>query len=476
MAAQVIDNPDGLDSGYKPELKRTFSLADLLIYSMIFMCAIAPFGIFGGVFQASGGMVASVYAVGMLAMMVTASSYGLMARAYPSAGSVHAYAGRVVAPWVGFLAGWTILLDYILVPGLLSLVAAAAMTVVFPSVPIWAWIVGFVVVNTALNLFGIKTTRLVNKVFLTGQLIILAVYLLAGLMALASGAGRGFSWEPFFSSGQFQIGTVAFGLAVGMLSYLGYDALSTLAEDAKGGARQITPAMIAGLGLTGVLFIAQGFVGSLLVEDPAMLIADGDPSGTAFYETARLAAGSWLATATALGTGLAWGVANNMVAQVATSRLLYAMARDGQLPRRLAKISVTRSVPTNAILLIAGISLGLGLYMASRDDGITVMASLVNFGAILSFIVVHLCVLIHRLRGRRLAAGWFRTWVLPPAGVAVLGVVIWNANILAQRIGFIWLGVGALLLLAMVATGRTPRLAGMDDNDLTDTALAGHRA
>lgn len=477
MTAQTLVNPDGLDSGYRQELRRTFSFADMLIYSLIFMCAIAPFGIFGSVFQASGGMAALAYAAGMVAMMVTASSYGLMARAYPTAGSVYAYAGRALAPWAGFLAGWTILLDYILVPGLLSLVAAAAMTAVWPAVPLWAWIVGFVVVNTVLNLLGMKTTRFMNKLFLAGQMIILTLYLIAGLLALASGAGRGFSWDPVFASGEFQVGVLAAGVSVAALSFLGFDALSTLAEDAKGGARQVSPAMIAGIGLTGVLFIAQGMVAALLVEDPATLIAQGDPSGTAFYETARIAAGSWLATATAVATGLAWGFANNMVAQVATSRLLYAMARDGQLPRGLAKISVARSVPTNAVLVIAVISLGLGLSMATRDDGIALMASLVNFGALLSFLIVHLCVTVDKLRGKRLAGGWFRCWVLPPAGMLILGTVIWNANVLAQRLGFLWLGVGVLVLIGMVATGRTPRLAGMDtEKNLHDPTLAGHRA
>ena len=178
---------------------------------------------------------------------------------------------------------------------------------------------------------------------------------------------------------------------------------------------------------------------------------------------------------TAVATGLAWGLANNMVAQVATSRLVYAMARDGQLPRRLAKISVSRSVPTNAILLIAAISLGLGLYMASRADGITLMASLVNFGALLSFLVVHVCVLVHKVRGRKLAGGWFRCWVLPPVGVASLGAVIWNTNALAQTVGLIWLAVGVLILIGLVLAGRTPRLAGMESGDGSSTALAGHR-
>jgi amino acid transporter len=264
-----------------------------------------------------------------------------------------------------------------------------------------------------------------------------------------------------------------------MLSFLGFDAMSTLAEDVKGGPRQVSRGMIAALGIIGVLFVVQSYLAALLVQSPATLIADGDPTGTAFYDAARVAAGPWLSTVTAGATALAWGLANNMVAQVATSRLLYAMARDRQLPAFLAKVSVSRSVPVNGILLTAAISMGLGLYMASRDDGITLVASLVNFGALLSFIVVHLSVLARNLRANQpKVAGWFRSWVLPVLGIVILVAVIVNANALAQKVGFIWLGLGVLVLIGLAVSGRTPRLSGIDgtDEDMTELSVpAGHR-
>ncbi|MEV4704506.1 APC family permease [Actinoplanes sp. NPDC049316] len=468
MTAQTLDGTASLERfGYRQELRRTLRFGHLVVYGLIYMVVIAPMGIFGSVFQASAGMVALAYLIGMVAMMITASSYGVMAQAYPMAGSVYTYAGRAIAPWVGFLAGWTILLDYVLVPGLLSLIAAVAMNSIVTAVPVWGWIVIFVCANAAVNLLGIKSTRLSNNIFLAGQLAILAIYIVAAVVALAMGRGRGFSWEPIFTSGQFQLGVLATAASVATLSFLGFDALSTLAEDAKGGAKQVSRAMIAALGVTGLVFIAQTFLAALLVEDPAALIADGDPNGTAFFDTARVAAGPWLATLTALATALAWGLANNMVAQVATSRLLYAMARDRQLPAFLAKVSVARSVPTNGILLTAAVSLALGLYMASRADGITLMASLVNFGALLSFIVVHLSVLARRRRLGPVAGPPLRQWILPLFGVVILVGIIVHANILAQRVGLAWLALGVLVLLAMVATGRRLHLAGLGTDTLT---------
>jgi amino acid transporter len=162
-----------------------------------------------------------------------------------------------------------------------------------------------------------------------------------------------------------------------------------------------------------------------------------------------------------VATALAWGVANNMVAQVATSRLLYAMGRDRQLPRFLARVSIKRAVPRNAILFTAVISLVLGLYMASRDDGITLMVNLVNFGAMTAFIVLHLAVIVHWLRTGRSGSVW-RNLIFPLVGVAILVFVVIHANILAQTVGLIWLGVGVLVLIVLTVTGRKPTLAGLD--------------
>jgi len=166
--------------GYRQELSRSLSFTDLLIYGLIFMVPIAPFGIFGSVFSGSGGMVALAYVIGMVAMMFTALSYAQMVRAFPMAGSVYSYAGRGIAPPVGFLAGWVILLDYVLVPGLLYLVAGVAMHSLVPGIPVWLWLVAFVLLNTAVNYLGIQMTARVNKLMLIAELIILAIFLVVG--------------------------------------------------------------------------------------------------------------------------------------------------------------------------------------------------------------------------------------------------------------------------------------------------------
>src|SRR6476620_11104936 len=417
--------------GYQQELKRSLSFTDLLVYGLIFMVPIAPFGIFGSVFQASGGMVALVYAIGGLAMAFTAASYSQISRAFPMAGSVYTYAGRGIAQPVGFIAGWMILLDYVLVPGLLYLIAAIAMNSILSGVPVWLWLVG--------------------------ELIVLAIFLVIGVVALSSGKGRGWDFTPIYNSDTFSLQLVFGAVSIAVLSFLGFDGISTLAEENRDSARSIGKAMIAALALAGVLFIVQTWIAALLVPNPDQLIAEGDAAGTAFYDAAEVAGGHWLAVLTAVATAIAWGFANSLVAQAATSRLLYAMARDHQLPGFLAKVHPVRRVPVNATLVVAVISVALGLYMNSRDDGITLLSTLVNFGALTAFLLLHVSVVWHFI-GRRKSRDYWRHLIVPAIGFGILLYVIINAQVAAQRLGFVWLGVGVAILIFLMVTGREPEL------------------
>ena len=443
--------------GYRQELKRSLTFTDLLVYGLIFMVPIAPFGIFGGVFQASGGMVALAYAIGGLAMAFTAVSYSQMSRAFPMAGSVYTYAGRGIAQPVGFIAGWMILLDYVLVPALLYLIAAIAMNSIYPSVPVLVWLIAFVVLNTVVNYFGIEFTARVNKIMLVGELIVLAIFLVIGVVALASGEGRGFDFSPIYNSDTFSLKLVLGAVSIAVLSFLGFDGISTLAEENKESARNIGKSMLAALALAGVLFIVQTWVAALLVPNPEKLIAEGDAAGTAFYDAAGVAGGAWLATLTAVATAIAWGFANSLVAQAATSRLLFAMARDRQLPSFLATVHPTRRVPVNATLVVAAISLALGWYMTTRDDGITLLSTLVNFGALTAFLLLHVSVVVHFIV-RKKSTDYWRHLAVPVLGFAILLAVIINAQVAAQRLGFTWLAIGLVLMGVLLAMGRKPEL------------------
>jgi len=439
--------------GYTQELKRTLSFGDLVVYGLIFMVPIAPFAIFGGVFQASGGMPPLVYIIALAAMLLSANSYAQMAQAFPMSGSVYTYAGRGIARPVGFVGGWMILLDYILIPALLYLAAALAMSGLIPFIPLWAWLVAFIALNTLINYLGIQLTALVNKWMLLFELVVLVIFLVIGIVAVAQGKGAGFSFTSFFNPETFTLPLIFGATSIAVLSFLGFDAISTMAEENKGSSKQLGRSMFAALLLVGVLFVVQTWVASMLVEDPAALIKDGDPLGTAFYQAAANAGGPWMFALTAITTAIAWGFANALVAQAATSRLLFAMARDGQLPKFLSKVSKRHSVPVNATYLVAGISLVLGIYLTILPDGLIAISALVNFGALTAFLLLNFTVVWHFIVKQK-SKRWFVHLVFPVLGFIILAFVLYNARASAQILGVAWLIIGIIVAAILSRRGK----------------------
>jgi amino acid transporter len=445
--------------GYQQELRRSLGLWDLLVYGLVFMVPIAPFAIFGVVFNTSKGMVPLTYVLGLVAMLFTALSYREMSRAFPVAGSVYAYAGRGIAAWVGFLAGWAILLDYLLVPTLLYVTGAAALETVVPGVPQWLWVVVFVVLNTTVNLVGIETTARANRVFLLGELIVLALFVVFAFVAVAHGThGAHWSFTPFFNAHEFSPNLVFGALSVAVLSYLGFDAISTLSEEVRGGARLVGRATMLSLCLVAVLFIVQTYLATLLVPGTTEFVGE-DATNQAFYQVAGLAAGPWLTAVVAITSALAAAVANSLVAQAATSRLLYSMARDRTLPHFLAHVNGRRRVPERAVLLVAVVSLILGIFFVGQ---IEFLSTLVNFGALFAFLLLHVSVAVHYLIKRRQRTFGLHL-VAPAIGFAIIGYVLYNADTNAKIGGLTWLAVGVVLLLVRKVTGRNITLPQPDE-------------
>lgn len=445
--------------GYRQELKRSLRLRDLLIYGMIFMVPIAPFAIFGVVFNASNGMVPLTYIIGLVAMLFTALSYREMSRAFPVAGSVYSYAGRGIAPWVGFFAGWAILLDYLLVPTLLYVTGAAALGTVLPGVPQWLWVVIFVLFNTVVNLAGIETTARANRLFLVAELIVLAIFLVAAIIAISSGRG-GAHWSttPLYNGSQFSPSLVFAALSVAVLSFLGFDAISTQSEEVQGGAKIVGRATVLALCLVAVVFVVQTYLAALLVPHATQFNGE-DATNQAFYNVAGLAAGHWLTVLVAVSSALAAAVANSLVAQNATSRLLYSMARDRTLPTFLAHVNEKRKVPERAVLLVAVVSLILGIFFVGQVE---FLSTLVNFGALFAFLMLHISVGVYYLIKQRQRTFGMHL-VVPLIGFVIIGYVLLNADTHAKIGGLVWLGIGAVVIIVRKLTGRDVTLR-MDEN------------
>ncbi|KAB7763760.1 APC family permease [Xanthomonas maliensis] len=437
--------------GYTQELKRRLGLKDLLIYGLVCMVPTAPFSIFGGVFDISAGMVPLTYLVGFVAMLFTALSYQQMSQAFPVAGSVYAYVGRGLSGGMGFLAGWAILLDYLLVPTLLYVVGANAMHNVLPGVPQPAWILFFVALNTLINLRGIETTARANRVFLYAQLLVLAIFVVLATLAIQRGVnGAHWSLRPFYNPQTFSPQLIFGALSVAVISFLGFDAISTLAEEARDGHRVVGRATLLALLLVAVLFVVQTWLAALL-QPQLQRYPNAQASNDAFFEIGRLVAGPWLQVVIALTVAISAAVANSLVAQAATSRLLFAMARDRQLPGFLRYIHPRTGVPQRAILLVAALSLVLGELFVGQ---IALLSSLCNVGALSAFVMLHVAVLWHfRRQGRPILHG-----IVPVLGSLILLYVLINADLHARLGGAAWMAAGVLALGVLRAMGRSTQL------------------
>lgn len=447
--------------GYKQELDRSLSLVDLIIYGLVFMVPIAPFAIFGLVFEASKGMVPLTYLIGLVAMLFTALSYRAMSRAFPVAGSVYSYAGRGISDSAGFVAGWAILLDYLLVPTLLYVTGAVALESIVPAIPQWVWVVLFLAFNTAVNLAGVKVTALANRAFLWGELIVLALFIVIAVVAISSGKdGAHWSLTPFLNTDVFSMSLVFSALSIAVLSFLGFDAISTMSEEVTGESKLIGRATVASLCLIAGLFVVQTWLAAMLLPGKTGFESE-DAANTAFYDINERVAGHWMKIVIVVTVAVAI-VANSMVAQAATSRLLYSMARDRSLPKFLGHISEHRRVPDRAVLLVAAISLFLGLVFVGQ---VGFLSTLVNFGALVAFLMLHLSVVVYYLIKRR-----ERTYgmhlVVPLIGFVIIGYVLYNADTKAKIGGLIWLGIGIVLLIIRKAMGRQPTALHLEEAEV----------
>lgn len=456
IAATVLSEENKMnveEFGYAQELRRSLTLRDLVIYGLLWMIPVAPFGIYGYVSDASHGMVALAYVAGATAMLFTAFSYKAMSEDFPLAGSVYTYAQRGISDTAGFLAGWLILLDYVLIPSLLYIGSAVALAPMYPAVPKWIWVVVFVVWGGGINLLGVEFTAKASKILLYLQLIVLGLFCSIGLYALyVKGVGAGhLTWKPLFQPEAFKASVVFSAVSIAALSFLGFDAISTMSEEVRGDDRRLVgKATVASLLIVSCLFILQTWIASDLAHGMKFSSAD-----TAFYEIAGAAGGKWMYQLTSWSTVVAWGIANSLVSTASIARVLYSMARDGKIPGVLAKVSVRFKVPYVSVLLVAAVSLAVSLAFVDQLDKIT---SFVNFGALTGFMMLHASVINHFIV-RKKSRDFIRHLLFPVVGFCIVGYVLYSMGRDTWILGVSWLIVGVFYYLALTRfMGRDAQL------------------
>jgi amino acid transporter len=407
------------------------------MYGLAYVSPAAPFQILGFVWLKSNGLIALAYILGGVCMYFTARSYAVMTEAVPSAGSVYGFARHALGPFAGFVAGWMILLDYLLIPGYMYDVIAVALETLLPQVDRAVWIVLLCVLTIGVNWFGLKVTTRVNLFAVFSQLALIAVLVAFSLLALHAGKGNGaLTFKPIYSAQLFNVHALFAATSVCVMSFLGFDAVSTLAEEVRSDDRRLVGrAIVWVLILSAALFTLVAWVlGNLL---SGLTIKD---AAAACYELAEWSIGPWASITLAWATATIIGFTNVLPMQVGVARILFAMGRDRQLPQAIARVHPKYGTPYVGMLVTGVITVAVALVMRYHVDEI---ASLVNFGALSGFLLLHVSVLAKF--GIRARFGQFFTHVaVPVVGAAVVVAVMTGMSPLAMTLGVAWLVAGLL--------------------------------
>jgi len=427
-----------------PRFKRVLSRGDLILYGLVILTPTAPYPVYGIVQQVSQGHAALSYLVAMVAMLFTAASYGKMSGAFPSAGSTYTYAQRALNEHVGFLAGWAMMLDYFLIPLLSVIYVALTAERVLPQIPYYGWAALSTIAITLINVRGIRVTARASTamMIIMSACALLFIWLAARWVAGSAGLGGLVSASGFYRPESFALRPLMLGAAIATLSYIGFDAISTLAEDTLRPERDIAFATVTVCVLQTIFCVATVYLAALAWPDYQSF----PQTETAILDIGRRIGGPWMVGCLTFVLVVA-GLASALTGQAGASRLLYGMGREGVLPRSIfAYLDPRYSTPTRSIYLMGAISL-IGA-MAVRFQ---LAAELLNFGAFVGFILVNLSVVRHyyiRL-GERRGVCLFTNLLFPLAGALVCSYVWMSLTGKAKLVGFGWLLAGVLYLAVL---------------------------
>ena len=421
-----------------PRLQRSLKLWHLIVYGIIIIQPTAPMGIYGVVSNIARGHVVTTIAIAMVAMLFTAISYGRMARVYPRAGSAFNYVSEELNPKLGYVVGWAMLMDYLLNPIICVIWCSQAARNIVPGVPYAFWAIAFALLFTYLNTRGIQTSGRVNAILSIAMSLVVVLflgeavrYILAAVHPTAHDLLR-----PLYDPATFSTATVFQGTSVAVLTYIGFDGISTLAEEVENPRRNILLATVLTCLIIGILSMVEVYVAQ--IAWPADQPFPASMVDTAFVHVAARIGGTFLfqlLNATLLIANMGSGIA----AQFGASRLMYSMGRDRSLPPKIfAAIHPRHLVPLNNVLVVGAIAL-VGAFLLTYERG----AELLNFGAFIAFIGVNAAALVHyKFRSKEKVAF---PLLIPAMGILVCAFIWIHLSHNAQILGVLWIGVGVVL-------------------------------
>ncbi len=431
----------------------------MVLFGLAYMTPMIVFGTYGVLAEITHGIVPTAYLIALIAMLFTAYSYGKMVKAFPASGSAYTYTRKSVSSHLGFLVGWSVLLDYLFLPMVIWLIGGVYLNAAFPGVPSWVWIVGFIAITTIINIIGIKVTTNVNFIMMVFQILVIAIFLVLCIISLSNGMGSGtlFSIDPFIdptSSFSFLLA----GSAIACYSFLGFDAVTTLSEETIKPEKTIPKAIFLIALSGGLIFIVSSYFLFLIHPDFSSFT---NPDSAAF-EIAQQIGGNLFSAVFLAGLIIAQ-FSSGLSAQTSAARLLYAMGRDSVLPRKIfGYISETYRTPVFNLLMIGFVGL-----LALVTD-VTTSTSFINFGAFATFTFVNISVISHYYvrNKRRSGKDLLLYLVLPFIGAGLDLFLFINLDKNALILGAVWTTIGFVYLLFLTkGFKKQPPEIDMDSAD-----------
>lgn len=432
----------GKETQATPHLRRVLGLWDLIFYGIVLIQPIAAVGLFGIASKVSRGHMVTTLLIAMAGMMLTAISYGRMASLFPSAGSAYTYVGKGLNTYIGFMAGWAMFLDYLIVPIINTVYGSLTLQRLIPSVPFFAWVVLFVFVITYLNLRGIRTMARSNEIMLAVMCIVIGIFIVLAIQYIFQVQGWSglLSYKPFYNPKTFDIGAIMTATSFAALTYIGFDGVTTLAEDVKNPKRNMLLAPVLVCLFTGIFSGLQIYLAQQVWPDYNTF-----PNlETAFFDVAALVGGKFLFNAVAvilfiacLGSGLA--------GQAGAARLLFGMGRDGIIPGKIfSHLSRKNSTPVYNIIIMGVLTI-IGSMILSYQGA----AELLNFGAFIAFMGVNIAMFrqFFFLRPAGEKRNIISDAILPVLGFLVCFIIWISLPTPAKIIGGIWFLIGLVYLI-----------------------------
>ncbi|TXL66693.1 APC family permease [Cerasibacillus terrae] len=431
----------------KTTLKRSLGVWAVVALGLGYMTPTVVFDTFGIVSKMTNGVVPLAYLIGLLVMVLTAISYGKMVRVFPDAGSAYTYTRKTLGPHLGFFVGWASLLDYLLLPMVNALIIRIYMESLFPSVPVWIWVVGYVAIVTAINIYSMRSTSGLNTILVSFTILLMLSFIVIGSIQLYHGMGEGtiFTLQPLFHA-NVEIVAVLTGATVVAFSFIGFDAITMYTEEAKS-ASTVPRAIIITVLLGGFIFFVGSYFAQTLFPDLSVFhVLDDTLPEIGLYLGGKIfqlifMAGAFAAT-----------VASGLASHASVSRLLYVMGRNGILPKKyFGYVHPKFRTPIFTIILTGIVSL------FAIWPNLELIASVINFGALIAFSFVNLSVIayfVFQQKRYKTAREVFKYVIMPSLGTLSTGILWSQLQSDALIWGIIWVAIGLVYMIFLTKLFR----------------------